>query len=890
MGAAGLPDGRALLEALPVGVALYDEGRRLILANSRLALILGLSPGTLRPLSSFADNIRLIAQHGMFGPGEPESHARIVIDSDTGHERRYRRRHPDGRTFDSHHVPLADGGLLVCLTDTSVLVAMRTEAERTVSRVHAAVACLRVGLAVFSPAGRLELRNRRFPELLGLSPMAADRGTAFDDLLDRIAARGDLPALSTIRFARHVAQIRHQRDTGQVIDVLSEPLPEGGWALTVTDVTPRVQAEDDANRRASLLDAILQQMPHGIAVFAADRRLTMVNEAYHRIMAGAPGQVGDTLEDVIRARLDAGEYLEADPASYVRRLLAVEAGAPFVRRRQRPNGTTIDVRTTLLRDGGHLNIITDVTALAVAEAELARRAELLSSVVEHVPYGIGVYGADRRLRVVNTAYRSIMEGAPIALGETIDEIILRRAEAGEYGAGEYGAGNPADRASAQRRHDSTKPQHRRRQRPDGRIIDVRTAPLPDGSHISVVSDVTAMIAAETELARRADTLDAMLAHIRHGIILWDRHGRIVAANPVVSGMLNAPAGCLVPGRSLADVTQDALDRGNLGDGQPARIRARWLLEQDRSQSHIDQRCTRDGRILEVRSDPTANGGFVTTYTDVTQIREAEEALRLSKSAAEAANAAKSRFLAAMSNELRTPLTTILQEAAAIARDAADQLSNERASHNRTGAGRAMDAVQAACSTEIIGTAARTLLGLIDTILDVARLEAGRFGLAEDKVDLPQLVRAVLRRYDPAAAAAEVALVVDLPENLPLVRADERRLREALGHIVSNAVKFTGPLGSVSIGVRQDWTTGALLIEVADTGAGLESGDVERVFEPFAQVSDAAPGAGLGLHVSRTLMRAHGGDLTLRSIVGHGTAATIHIPADRVLQDGLRDTN
>ena len=649
-----LPDARALLAALPVGVALYDEDRRLLLANPSLASILGIPPGTFRPLSAFADHIRLIAHHGLLGPGHPEAQTQTILDNDTGHERRYRRRHPDGRSFDSHHVPMPDGGLLVCLTDTTNLVAMRDEAEQAASRVHAAVASLRVGLAVFSPAGRLELHNRRFSKLLGLAPTALDPGIPLDDLLHRIAARGDLPALNTLLQTRRPAHIRLQRDTGTVIDVQSDPLPEGGWTLTVTDATP-----------------------------------------------GAPTGV--------------------------------------------PNPTA----------------------------------------------------------------------------------------------------------------------------------------TPDAIHT----------------VSRADTLEAMLAHIRHGIILWDRHGRIVAANPVVAAMLNAPEGFLVPGRTLAEVTQSALDRGNLGDGQPARIRARWLLEQDRTQSHIDQRTTRDGRVLEVRTDPASSGGFVTTYTDITPVRQAEHALRLAKSAAEAANAAKSRFLATMSNELRTPLTTILHETAAIARDAADQIAATR-SHparslqNRIASTqpRTMDALQAADSADIIGTAARTLLGHIDTILDVARLEAGRFGLADDQVDLPQVVRAVLRRQDPAAAAAEVALVVDLPEHLPLIRADERRLREALGHIVANAVKFTGPLGSVSIAIRQDWTTGALLIEVTDTGPGLEPGDIDRIFEPFAQIGDTTPAGGLGLYISRTLMRAHGGDLTLRSTIGQGTAATIHIPPDRVLQDAPRDTN
>lgn len=885
IGPPGLSDGRAVLDALPIGVALYDGDRRLVLANAGLTRLLGLPRGALRPLSSFAENIRLIAHRGLLGPGEPDAQAHALLELDTGHERRFRRRHPDGRSYDSHHIPMPDGGLLVCLTNTSVLVARVDEAERAVSRVHAAVGCLRMGLAVFTPLGRLDLHNRRFPELLGLAPTVIEPGMGFVQLLQVLHARGEFTGLDPGLLSAHgeAMQLRQQRDNGIVVDVQSDPLPEGGWSLTLTDVTTMVHAEDEAVRRAALLDSILQHLPQGIAVFDADRRLALMNDAYRQIMDGAPGQVGETLDAVVRARLEAGEYLESDPEAYGRRVLGVVAGAPFVRRRLRPNGTTIEVRTEALPQGGDINVITNVTALAAAEGDLARKAALLSSIVDHVPDGIAVYGPDRRLLVVNAAYRTIMAGAEIAIGETIDAIIDRRAQSGEYGPGD-----PKDRARAQRLHDSTKPQYRRRQRPNGTVIDVRTAPLPDGSLISVVADMTATLAAEAELARRAETLHAMLGHIRHGIILWDRDSRIIAANPVAARMVQCPSDFLTPGRTLSEVVRSTLDRGNLGEGKTARVRAQWLLEQDRSEPHVDQLLTRDGRVLEVRSDPTSQGGFVTTYNDITHVRDAEEALLLAKSAADAANAAKSRFLAAMSNELRTPLSTIIGEAATIARDAADHTMTDRAG---AGPGRGINPERTGASAQAIGTAGRTLLGLIDTILDVARLEAGGFDLAEDEVELPQVVHAVLRRFDSAATAAELALVVDLPTHLPRVRADERRLREALGHIVSNAVKFTGPQGSVTIGIRQDWSSGALLIRVTDTGAGIPEEELTRVFGQVGREGDDRPaGAGLGLYISQMLMRAHGGSLTLRSIVGQGTAATLHIPADRVLHDGPRDTN
>ena len=126
-------------------------------------------------------------------------------------------------------------------------------------------------------------------------------------------------------------------------------------------------------------------------------------------------------------------------------------------------------------------------------------------------------------------------------------------------------------------------------------------------------------------------------------------------------------------------------------------------------------------------------------------------------------------------------------------------------------------------------------------------------------------------------------MVDLPEALPQVRGDESRLRQTLGHLVANAIRFTPAQGSVSIGARQEWTTGDLLLSVTDTGSGIEADALEHLFEPFSHTADGVR-AGLGLYISRTLMRAHGGDVVLRSAPGEGTVAVLRIPASRVLGD------
>ncbi len=612
----------------------------------------------------------------------------------------------------------------------------------------------------------------------------------------------------------------------------------------------------------------------GVAVFGADLGLTTHNQRFRELIG--PANIGphedmnfeDTsLTAVLRGLRSQGGDLAAADGTVPADPLTADRRQSACFRQRRNSGQVIEVQLDPLPDDGWMMVVSDISPFLQAEDEARRYAEMMDSVVRHIPHGIAVYGPDRRVTMVNAGYRVIMAGAPIELGDTLDEVTLRRSQSGEYG--------PGDAEAAFIEHmsiDPLRPQVRRRRRPNATTVDIRTTSLPDGGHMSVLTDVTPLVAAETELVRRAKSMDAMLANIRHGIVLWDREQRIIACNVVAEQLLSAPPGLLVPGRTLQEVIESAQARGNLGVGQVGIDTAVRLAEQDRSQSHQDQRLTRTGRVLEVRTDPTPEGGFVTTYTDVTDIRQAEKALQQARQSAEAANTAKSRFLAAMSHELRTPLNTVVASSELITRSLAGP-----------GSAPILDAAEA------IQAAGRQLGVMIDTILDVARLEAGRFDMSEDQVDLGHLVRSCLRQSDAAAAAAEVALSVELPEALPGVRGDGRRLRQALHHLVANGVKFTGAGGQVCIRIQRDEAAGDLLLKVSDTGIGIAEADLDRVFEPFAYANAALtqrfPGSGLGLYVSRALIRAHGGELVLRSRPGEGTTAVMRIPAERLLPAG-----
>ena len=171
---------------------------------------------------------------------------------------------------------------------------------------------------------------------------------------------------------------------------------------------------------------------------------------------------------------------------------------------------------------------------------------------------------------------------------------------------------------------------------------------------------------------------------------------------------------------------------------------------------------------------------------------------------------------------------------------------------------------------------------------MARIEAGRFDLAADRIDLRRMVENCVRQADPAARAAEITLSVEVPPELPLLQADERRLQQALHHLLSNAVKFTGEGGTVTVSASVN-DEGDLVLRVADTGIGIPEADLERVFEPFIQLDSSLSrrfqGAGLGLYVSRALVEAQGGRLRLTSKPGFGTTAEVSLPSRCLLRPG-----
>ena len=227
----------------------------------------------------------------------------------------------------------------------------------------------------------------------------------------------------------------------------------------------------------------------------------------------------------------------------------------------------------------------------------------------------------------------------------------------------------------------------------------------------------------------------------------------------------------------------------------------------------------------------------------------------------------------MSHELRTPLNAILGFAEIIRDRLLGPVADRYAEY-----------------AQDIHSSGTHLLGIINDILDLSKVEAGRIDLVEEIVDVQGIVRSVVLLLRERVATAELALKVELPDPVLLIRADERKLKQVLMNLLSNAVKFTPPGGEIRVGVRVESERG-LVIEVRDNGIGIAAEDIARALSPFGQVdsrlSRRYEGTGLGLPLARALTELHGGVLELDSAPGRGTAVRIVLPPDRLVEREMR---
>jgi signal transduction histidine kinase/ActR/RegA family two-component response regulator len=272
-----------------------------------------------------------------------------------------------------------------------------------------------------------------------------------------------------------------------------------------------------------------------------------------------------------------------------------------------------------------------------------------------------------------------------------------------------------------------------------------------------------------------------------------------------------------------------------------------------------------GEIMQVVETPLSFGGKVLVGADITPLRARERELRKARKEAEAANEAKSAFIANISHEIRTPLNGILGMAQLLASSNLDADQRDQ--------------------IETILDSGKTLMAILNDVLDLSKIEAGRFDISPIDNDLGHLLRRLNKLWAPRAEEKGLNLTLSVDGGLaPFLRFDPVRVRQCISNLVSNAIKFTDS-GSVTISASAlpvDEGGFDVRISVADTGSGMDADTVEKLFAPFTQADSSTSrrfgGTGLGLSISRKLARLMGGDIAVESEVGKGSTFTLSFRA------------
>jgi signal transduction histidine kinase len=700
----------------------------------------------------------------------------------------------------------------------------------------------------FGEGGGGHACSRRLAVLLGLP-----RGT--DSSFADVAARFEGDARDSLDAA--VAELRR---AGAGFDLLLPLGPRAVQALgaralgddgrPLADVVSMRYAggataghagiDEDAfeSRLALLLDAL----PLPVWLRDAGLGLAFANREGRRIEGGL---AEPTAGLAAKARAEAKAATE-------RRLLVVD-GQPRL----------ADVTEAPLGPGaGTIGVAVDRSEAEAAEAELRGRVQERERVLEALATGIAVFGPDRRLAFFNSAYAATwrleagwLAGGP-ELGEILDRLREQRrlpevADSRAFKAAQLALFQTQKGAERSLLH-----------LPDGRALSQVVAADGLGGLVFAVDDVSQRL----DLERSFKTLNAVqratLDNLHEGVAVFGSDGRLRLFNPTFAKLWNLDAGDLAGEFHVAEFVERAralVAPAADPDAHKRRVLAK-LMGRERSTGTLERT---DGRIVDYADVPLPDGAMLTSYLDVTDSAKVAAALRERAQALEEASRLKSQFIANVSFEVRTPLNSIIGFAEMLAGGHFGGLSPRQQEY-----------------AQGIVDSAHALKSVIGDTLDLASVEAGAVRLERDAIELHGMLASVFKLIQERARRKELHLEFDCPPDIGWLTADERRLKQVLFHLLSNAVAFTPNRGGVRLSAAREG--GEVVLAVADTGVGIPKPDLERVFRTYerggVRPGGGNGGAGLGLSLVKSLVELHGGSVGIASQPNRGTTVTCRLPA------------
>jgi signal transduction histidine kinase len=508
------------------------------------------------------------------------------------------------------------------------------------------------------------------------------------------------------------------------------------------------------------------------------------------------------------------------------------------------------------RTRGTIGFAIDRTELEAMAVELWRHINAHAEVLERIRASVAIYGPDKRLRFFNSAFSSMWGIAEdwLTAQPSFEEVLERLREARQL---PEAADFRAFKAEQLRMFTSLiEPQQDLMHLPDGRTLLLSISPHPFGGLTFIYEDVTDRLTLERSCNTLTKVRRATLDHLFEGIAVYGSDGRLKLHNPAFLAIWGLSESDVAGEPHIGDILEKT--RSVLDDGVD------WMATRERMIAKVTAHALasgpvyrNDGSLLHEATVPLPDGNVLVTYLDVTDTARVERALRERNEALETAGRLKSEFIANVSYQLRTPLNAVIGFAEILAKQSFGDLNPRQLDYSRC-----------------ILQSAQQLMKLINDILDLATIEAGYLVLDTAEVEVFEMLEAVLALTGERAGSRNLQLELRCRPDIGTIWADERRLKQAVFNLVSNAIKFTPPGGAISIEAERRERELSLI--VADTGIGIPLADQARVLERFER-GRRESGAGLGLALVKSLVELHGGTVAIESTPGRGTRIICRLP-------------
>nr|WP_041392853.1 PAS domain-containing sensor histidine kinase [Sphingobium sp. SYK-6] len=630
------------------------------------------------------------------------------------------------------------------------------------------------------------------------------------------------------------------------------------WIFDATESQSQIEElrkrVGDYREALEALSGVIEAAPMPVWHRGADQRLSLVNSAYVRSVDG------ESAQQVIEQGIELVEAVDGlSPSASAAR--AADANAPTARMVP----VTIDGERRLMRvvdvplgPVGVAGYAIDMQELEEARAELRHLVQANRDMLDRLSAGVVQFSSNHLLQFCNQPFLSIFGLSPeMATADThFDRVLDAMRDAGLV---PETADFPAWRKEKREWFQSPNAREEHWRLRDGVHMRVYAQPLPDGGLLLIFEDRTEHVqlssARDTLLRVRTATLDNLFEAIAvfaadGRLHLWNSRFRqiwavqevLLATHPRVDELMSALA--------------DRLARPQQSSLVHQLIRAATVERRQRG----GRIAFADGRYFEFAAIPLPDGNALFVMLDISDSRRIEQALRDRNEALEDADRVKTAFVSNMSYELRTPLTSIAGFAEMMQSGYAGELTPQAREY--------VDAIIASTTR---------LARLIDNVLDLTQGAAGGLPIERKPVEVEPLVTGLAAAFEEKAQARGVTIALALRPNLGTIVGDERRIRQAVEHVVDNAVRFVQDGGRVLI--HGEGTHKSVRIIVSDDGPGIESRLQARLFDSFARFGRNAAGetTGLGLPLVRQFVESHGGSVSLVSEPGQGTIVTIELP-------------